>query len=332
MVDSAAMTEREVMLLTVPMFHVNAWGMPYSCTIAGAKQVLPGSQMIGQPVAELIEGERVTSAAGVPTIWTLLYQHLKEKRYDVSSLRTVMVGGAAAPRAMMENYARDFGITILHAWGMTETSPLGTVSRLKAAMQDWPDERQLEIRLTQGLPVLGVEIRVLGAQGEDLPWDGRQVGELVVRGPWIARSYYKNPAADGAFTADGWFRTGDMVTIDPQGYVRITDRKKDLIKRKGEWISSVDMENLVLSNPDVLEAAVVGRYDEVCDEVPVVVVVRRDAANHPVEAKDIIDLLSTKFRNWQLPSLEDVRFTDSLPKTSVGKLDKKLLRKLLASQ
>ena len=179
MVDAAAMTEREVMLLTVPMFHVNAWGMPYSCTIAGAKQVLPGPYMIGQPVAELIEGERVTSAAGVPTIYNLLYQHLKEKRYDLSSLKTVLIGGAAASRTMMENYERDFGITILHAWGMTETSPLGTISRLKRAMEDWPHERQIEMRLKQGLPVLGVELRVAGPTGEELPWDGESVGELL---------------------------------------------------------------------------------------------------------------------------------------------------------
>jgi fatty-acyl-CoA synthase len=197
-------------------------------------------------------------------------------------------------------------------------------------MEDWPAARQLEVRLKQGLPVLGVEVRVLGPNGEDLPWDGQQVGELAVRGPWIASSYYNNPGADGAFTADGWFRTGDMVTIDPKGYVQITDRKKDLIKRKGEWISSVDMENLVLANPGVLEAAVVGRYDEVCEEVPVVLVVRRDTAKQPVEASDILDLLSTKFRKWQLPSLEDVRFIDSMPKTSVGKLDKKVLRKLIS--
>ncbi len=332
MVDAAAMSEREVMLLTVPMFHVNAWGMPYSCTIAGAKQVLPGPQMFGQPLAELIEGERVTCAAGVPTIYTLLYQHLKEKRYDLSSLKTVLIGGAAASRTLMENYARDFGITILHAWGMTETSPLGTIARLKDAMKDWPPEQQIEVRLKQGLPVLGVEVRVLGDQGEDLPWDGEHVGELIVRGPWIARRYYKNPAAQGAFTADGWFRTGDMATIDPQGYVQITDRKKDLIKRKGEWISSVDMENAVLANPGVLEAAVVGRHDEVCDEVPVILVVRRDAAKYPIEAQEIIDLLSTRFRKWQLPNPEDVHFVPSLPKTSVGKLDKKVIRKMLADR
>jgi fatty-acyl-CoA synthase len=306
--------------------------MPYSCTIAGAKQVLPGPQMIGPPVAELIEGERVTCAAGVPTIYTLLYQHLKEKKYDLSSLKIVMIGGAAASRTLMENYERDFGITIQHAWGMTETSPLGTISRLKAGMENWPAERQLEVRLKQGVPVLGVEVRVLGDRDEDLPWDGRHVGELVVRGPWIARSYYNNPGAQASFTADGWFRTGDMVSIDPQGYVQITDRKKDLIKRKGEWISSVDMENLVLALPAVLEAAVVGRPDEICDEVPVVLVVPRDPAKQPVAAADVISLLSTKFRNWQLPSPHDVHVVDALPKTSVGKLDKKAIRKLLAQR
>ena len=185
---------------------------------------------------------------------------------------------------------------------MTETSPLGTISRLKGAMEDWPEERQIEVRLKQGLPVLGVELKVLGPQGEDLPWDGEHVGELVVRGPWIASSYYKNPAASGSFTADGWFRTGDMVTIDREGYVQITDRKKDLIKRKGEWISSVDMENAVLAHPGVAEAAVIGRVDEICDEVPVVLVVRRDPSSSPVEPQDIIDVLSKTFRKWQLPS------------------------------
>ena len=329
MVDAAAMTEREVMLLTVPMFHVNAWGMPYSCTIAGAKQVLPGPYMIGQPVAELIESERVTSAAGVPTIWNLLYQHLKEKSYDLSSLKTVLIGGAAASRTMMENYKRDFGITILHAWGMTETSPLGTVSRLKAAMESWPEERQMEVRLKQGLPVLGVELKVAGPQGEDLPWDGENVGELLVRGPWIASGYYNNPGASASFTDDGWFRTGDMVTIDREGYVQITDRKKDLIKRKGEWISSVDMENAVLAHPGVAEAAVIARSDEICDEVPVVLVVRRDPSKVPVAPQDIIDVLSKTFRKWQLPALEDIHFVESLPKTSVGKLDKKVMRKML---
>ncbi len=329
MMDGGGVAEREVVLPAVPMFHVNAWGMPYSSTMAGAKQVFPGSGVIGQPLAELLESERVTSAAGVPTIWTLLYQHLKEKSYDLSKLHTILVGGSAAPRSMLENFERDFGIRVLHAWGMTETSPIGTVSRLKAAMEDWPKERQLDVRLKQGVPVVAVETRILGDHGESLPWDGIQVGELAVRGPWIASSYYNNPEAGTAFTADGWFRTGDMASIDPYGYVQLSDRKKDLIKRKGEWISSLDMENAVVGHPGVLEAAVVGRRDEVCDEVPAVLVVRRGDATQPVEGQDIIDLLARKFARWQLPLAQDIHFVESLPKTGVGKIDKKILRKMM---
>jgi fatty-acyl-CoA synthase len=330
MVDAGACSEKEVSLPAVPMFHVNAWGMPYSCTMTGAKQVFPGSGLIGQPLAELMEAERVTCAAGVPTIWTLLYHHLKEKTYDLSSLHTLLVGGSAAPRAMLENFQRDFGIRVLCAWGMTETSPLGTVSRLKREMEDWPEERQLEYRLKQGIPVAGIEARILGAAGEDLPWDGEHVGELAVRGPWVASSYYNNAEANAAFTADGWFRTGDMASIDRYGYVQLTDRKKDLIKRKGEWISSVDMENAVCGHPGVLEAAVVGRPDTVCDEVPAVLVVRRNDPDHLVEPQAIIDLLASKFASWQLPAPEDIHFVESLPKTGVGKIDKKALRKRVA--
>jgi fatty-acyl-CoA synthase len=314
----------------VPMFHVNAWGMPYSATMTGAKQVLPGSGLIGQPLAELLEAERVTCAAGVPTIWTLLYQHLKEKKYDLSSLHTLLVGGSAASRAMIENFQRDFGIRVLHAWGMTETSPLGTVSRLKGEMLDWPEERQLDVRVKQGIPMPCVETRILGDDGADLPWDGEHVGELLVRGPWVASSYYNNPEAGAAFTPDGWFRTGDMASIDRYGYVQLSDRKKDLIKRKGEWISSVDMENYVLGHPGVLEAAVVARPDPVCDELPAVLIVRRNDPDHPVEPQAIIDLLACKFAKWQLPLPEDIHFVDAIPKTGVGKIDKKALRKLVA--
>ena len=329
MAEGGGTCERDVTLPAVPMFHVNAWGMPYSSTMAGAKLVLPGSGLIGQPLAELLESEGVTSAAGVPTIWTLLYQHLKEKRYNLSKLHTLLVGGSAASRAMMENFERDFGIRVLHAWGMTETSPMGTVSRLKGAMEEWPEEKQLDYRLKQGIPVVGVETKILGENGEELPWDGSQVGELAVRGPWIASSYYNNPEAGAAFTSDGWFRTGDMASIDPLGYVQLSDRKKDLIKRKGEWISSVDMENWVLGHPGVLEAAVVARRDEVCDEVPAVLVVRGNDPNHPVEAQEIIDLLAGKFAKWQLPLVQDIHFVESLPKTGVGKIDKKVLRKMV---
>jgi fatty-acyl-CoA synthase len=334
-VDGGAMGEKEVILSVVPMFHVNAWGLPYSCTMAGAKQVLPGPMMIGKPIAELIDSERVTSAAGVPTIWALLYQFLKEQNertYDLSSLHTVLVGGAAASRTLMESFEKDLGVPVLHAWGMTETSPIGTVSRLKSGMHAWTEEQKLAVRLKQGIPVVGVEVRILGDHGQDLPWDGEHAGELIVRGPWIAKSYYNNTGADAAFTADGWFRTGDIAMIDPHGYVQITDRKKDLIKRKGEWISSVDMENLVLAHPGVLEAAVVGRVCDVRDEVPVVFVVSRTDLSQPVEAQEIIDLIGTKFALWQLPRPEDIIFVPSLPKTGVGKLDKKVIRKMLVNQ
>jgi fatty-acyl-CoA synthase len=334
-VDGGAMGEKEVILSVVPMFHVNAWGLPYSCTMAGAKQVLPGPMMIGKPIAELIESERVTSAAGVPTIWNLLYQYLKEEKeraYDLSSMHTILVGGAAASRTLLECFEKDLGVPVLHAWGMTETSPIGTVSRLKSTMQDWTEEQKLAVRLKQGIPVVGVEVRILDDHGQDLPWDGEHAGELIVRGPWIAKSYYNNPGAEGAFTSDGWFRTGDIAMIDPHGFVQITDRKKDLIKRKGEWISSVDMENLVLAHPGVLEAAVVGRVCDIRDEVPVVFVVTRTDVSQPVEPQTIIDLIGTKFALWQLPKPEDVIFVASLPKTGVGKLDKKLIRKTLVNQ
>ena len=217
----------------------------------------------------------------------MLYQFLKEqkeKTYDLSSLQTVLVGGAAASQTLVESFEKDLGLPILHAWGMTETSPIGTVSRLKSTMNDWTDEQKLAVRLKQGIPVVGVEVRILGDQDEDLPWDGEHAGELVVRGPWIAKSYYNNPGAEASFTPDGWFRTGDIAMIDRHGYVQITDRKKDLIKRKGEWISSVDMENLVLAHPGVLEAAVVGRVCDVRDEVPVVFVVTRPDLSQPRQA------------------------------------------------
>ncbi len=329
--DAGALNEREIALPAVPMFHVNAWGMPYSCAMTGAAQVFPGSGLIGQPLAELLESQRVTCAAGVPTIWTLLYQHLKEKKYDLSSLHTLLVGGSAAPRWMLERFERDFGIRVLHAWGMTETSPVGTFSRLRAEMLAWPEERQMEYRLKQGIPIPGVETRILGDGGEDLPWDGEHVGELAVRGPWVASSYYNNPEAGAAFTPDGWFRTGDMASIDRYGYVQLSDRKKDLIKRKGEWISSVDMENVVSGHPGVAEAAVVARPDPVCDELPAVLVVRRAGAEPPVEPQDIIDWLAPKFARWQLPLHEDIHFVESIPKTGVGKIDKKVLRQLVTT-
>jgi fatty-acyl-CoA synthase len=332
MVDSAAIGEGDTVLPVVPMFHVNAWGTPYTCTMAGAKQVFPGSQVLDKPLAELLESERVTLSSGVPAVWNRLHQYLKQNKHDLSSLRTIFSGGSAAPRTMIEGFERDFGLQVVQGWGMTETSPVGTFSRLKPSMRDWRPEDRIRVRLKAGVPLVCFETRIVDDAGTALPWDGEHTGELLVRGPWVARSYYENPAADAAFTEDGWFRTGDIASIDRDGYVQITDRKKDLIKRKGEWISSVDMENAVLSHPGVADAAVVGRPDEACDEAPVVFLVRSDRSDKPVEAQDVIDVLGGSFARWQLPRPEDVRFIPALPRTGVGKVDKKVLRRLLAEK
>ena len=231
----------------------------------------------------------------------------------------------------MDNFEKDLGMPILHAWGMTETSPIGTVSRLKSTMEDWPEERKMAVRLKQGIPVVGVEVRILGDQGEDLPWDGEHAGELVVRGPWIARSYYNNPAADAAFTADGWFRTGDIAMIDRHGYVQITDRKKDLIKRQGRMDLQRGHGKPGLAHPGVLEAAVVGRVATFATKCRSSSSSRRPDLKSPVEPQDIIDLIASKFAMWQLPLPEDIRFVASLPKTGVGKFDKKVIRKMLST-
>ena len=329
MVDTAAIGERETVLPVVPMFHVNAWGIPYSCTLAGAKQVYPGSQLLDRPLAELLEAERVTLTTGVPTIWVRLYQYLQQNRHDLSALHTIFVGGAATPRVLIENFQKDYGITVVQGWGMTETSPVGIFSRPRSWMKAWTDDEQMRVRAKTGVPVIGVEVRILGDDDAELPWDGAHAGELVVRGPWVLRAYYQNPEADAAFTADGWFRTGDMATIDPLGYVQITDRKKDLIKRKGEWISSLDMENALLRYPGVADAAVVGRPDDVCGEVPVAFVVPRDSGA-TLDPAEVVAFLARTFAAWQVPKPNDIRVVAVLPRTGVGKLDKKVLRRGLA--
>jgi len=331
MTDSLAICGRDVVLPVVPMFHVMSWGIPYACCMTGAKPVYPGAQLIGKPIAELLSQERVTLAAGVPTIWNVLFQHLQKEKYDLSHLRAMVVGGSAAPRSMIEGYEKQFGIPILHAWGMTETSPLGTACRLKSLMDDWSEEKRFRQRAKQGLGVPLVELKIVNDADAELPWDGQHSGELLVRGPWIASSYYNSetPDSDTAFTKDGWFRTGDVATIDKFGYMEITDRKKDLIKTRGEWISSVEMENIIMSVTGVLEAAVVGRVDEVRGEAPVAFVVPVAEQKIKLEPKAIHDVLSTRFAHWQIPKLSDIRIVDSIPKTSVGKFDKKTLRKQL---
>ncbi len=330
MQDTLALSMRDSVLPVVPMFHVNAWGIPFACALTGVKPVYPGPHLIGKPVAELIQDEKVTLAAGVPSIWNALYQFLKKSDYDISSLRGLVIGGSAAPQSLIDGFLNDFNVEVIHAWGMTEMSPIGTLCAFKPQIDSWPAEKKAALRAKQGLPVPLVEARIMGDDGQEQPFNGKDIGELQVRGPWVASSYYKTESAEAnaAFTEDGWFGTGDIVTIDELGYMQITDRKKDLIKTRGEWLSTVDMENSVMALEQVLEAAVIGRHDDVRGEAVVLYVVPFEGQS--IEPKSIIDYLSDKFAKWQIPKTTDIHLVESIPKTSVGKFDKKVLRKQLA--
>jgi fatty-acyl-CoA synthase len=308
------------MLSIVPMFHVNAWGLPFGAPMAGSDIVFPARFMQPADLADLIASERVTYVAGVPTIVGGIYQALRQQPRDVGSLRLVTVGGAALPRNLLEGFARDFGVEVVQGWGMTETTPVGTLSGLKPAMASWPVEAQTRQRLKQGLPLPMVDTRIVDAEGRELPWDGTATGELEVRGPWVIRAYYEDPSGSSRFH-DGWFRTGDIAAIDAEGYVTIVDRAKDLIKSGGEWISSVDLENAIVGHPKVAEAAVIGVAHHKWTERPLACVVRNDPS---LTRQDVLEFLCGKVASWWVP--DDVIFVKEIPKTSVGKLDKKVLR------
>lgn len=324
MADSFGFSERDTFMPVVPMFHVLAWGTPFVAALLGMKLVFPGPHLQPRDLAELIQGERVTVTAGVPTLWLGLYQLLDKEKFDLSSLRTMIVGGAAAPQFLIEGMQKKYGLNIVHAWGMTEMTPLGTISRLKTYQTELPEADQYTIRAKQGTPVPGVEIRAMDVMGNAVPWDGKSIGELQVRGPWIARSYYKDDRSGDAFQ-DGWFRTGDVVTIDPEGFVQIVDRTKDLIKSGGEWISSVDLENALMSHPKVQEAAVIAVAHPKWQERPLACVVPKPEYKDQLDKGEVLDHLRGRFAEWMLP--DDVIFIDAVPKTSVGKFDKKVLRK-----
>lgn len=321
--DTFGLCERDVVMPVVPMFHANAWGLPFAAVMVGAKIVFPGPHLQPRDIAELIQNERVTLTAGVPTIWIGLYALLERERYDLSSLRVMPVGGSAMPRSLIEAFEKRFGIRVVHAWGMTETTPLGTVANLKSYMEDWPEEERFAVRAKQGMPVVGVEIRAVDEQGREVPWDGKTMGELQVRGPWVIRAYYNDPRTAEAFQED-WFRTGDVVTIDPEGYIQIVDRTKDLIKSGGEWISSVDLENALMAHPKVLEAAVIAVPHPKWQERPLAVVVPRPEHKETITKGELLEFLRARFAKWWLP--DDVVFVEAIPKTSVGKFDKKVLR------
>jgi fatty-acyl-CoA synthase len=318
--DALGLSQRDVVCPVVPMFHVNAWGIPFGATLLGCKQVFPGPHLDPASLLDLFQAEEVTVTAGVPTIWLGVLEALRREpdRWKLK-LRTMVVGGSAAPEAMIRAYDQ-LGLHVLHAWGMTEMSPLGTVSRLKSTLQDLPEDQQYAYRAKQGLPAPLVEVRAVGERGE-VPWDGQTMGELQVRGPWVAGSYYGGEDAD-RWTPDGWFRTGDVVTLDPEGYVKIVDRTKDLIKSGGEWISSVDLENALMGHPAVKEAAVVAIPHPKWGERPLAVVVLREG--HRASPEELREFLVSRFAKWWLP--DAFVFADEIPKTSAGKFQKAKLR------
>ncbi len=326
--NALGFTEQDVVLTIVPQFHVMAWGFPYSCLYAGANLVMPGPHMTPTALAQLLTDEKVTVANGVPTIWTGIYQELKANPRDVSRVRTLVIGGSALPKAMIRGYQQDFGVNTLHAWGMTEMSPLGTVSQLQSHHQELPAKEQLEILSKQGYSLAGVEMRVADDMGSEMPRDGETVGEVQVRGACIIKSYYRLDPTPEHFTPDGWFRTGDVGTIDADGYLQITDRTKDLIKSGGEWISSVELENALMAHPSLIEAAVIAIPDKKWTERPLAAVVIGQNADS-VTASDLRDYLAPDFAKYWLPDI--FVFIDEVPKTSVGKFDKKVLRQQYAA-
>ncbi len=323
--DTMGLCERDVSMPVVPMFHVNAWGTPFACTWFGATQVLPGPYFTPKLLAELIESEQVTLTAGVPTIWNGLLNELEKGDYDMSSLRTIVCGGAAAPKGLIRTFEEKYEIPFMHAYGMTETTPLVTVSRVKSYEEDLPYNEKLEIKSKQGLVVPGLDIRVINQNG-DVKQDGKDMGELLIKGPWIADEYYKNDRSMESFK-DGWLYTGDIATLDKEGNLKLVDRTKDLVKSGGEWISSVDLENALMAHPDVFEAAVIAVPHPKWQERPLACVVLRDAVNAPATKEDLIQFLAPQFAKWWLP--DEVIFMDEIPKTSVGKFLKRALREKL---
>jgi fatty-acyl-CoA synthase len=320
MTDSMAISQADTALVIVPQFHAMSWGLPYAAFMVGASLLMPDRFLQPEPLAKMIAAQRPTMAGAVPTIWQGLLAYLANHPQSLAPLNEVIVGGSACPPALMKAFD-ELDVTIIHAWGMTETSPLGCVSRPPAGRSP---EETWEYRTLQGRFPAAVRPRLVDDDGKEMPWDGESVGELEVAGPWVTASYYRlEESGDGAEKFDaGWLRTGDVGTITPDGYLRLTDRSKDIIKSGGEWISSVDLENQVMAHPAVAEAAVIGVPDEKWDERPLVAVVLRDGQT--VEPEQLRDFLADKVAKWQIP--EHWTFVAEVPKTSVGKFDKKVLR------
>ena len=321
--DVMGLSARDSALPVVPMFHVNAWGLPYSAAMVGCKLVFPGPALDGKSVYELMEGEKVTFAAGVPTVWQMLLGHVAQNKLKFSTLKRTVIGGSACPPAMIDTFRNDYGVDVLHAWGMTEMSPLGTLCTLKEKHRELPEDQQMAIRLKQGRAIFGVDMKIVGANGEELPWDGRTYGDLYVKGAWILDKYFKGEGGDPL--RDGWFPTGDVATIDADGFMQITDRSKDVIKSGGEWISSIDIENTAMAHPAVAMAACVGMPHPKWDERPIVVVTLKPGAE--VTRDELLAFYEGKVAKWQVP--DDVVFVDSIPIGATGKMLKTKLREQL---
>ncbi len=336
----------EVVMPVVPMFHVNAWGMPFSTTAAGAKHVYPGPSPDPADIAELIESEGVTLSAGVPTVWLGLLEYLEEHDADLSSLERVIIGGSAAPESLIRTYEQEYDVDVVHAWGMTEMSPIGTVANLKPGMEGWDADRRYAKQAKQGLLVPGLEMKVIDESGNEVPWNGEDFGELWVRGPWVTKEYFERPEANEEDFEDGWLKTGDVVTVDEDGYVKIVDRAKDVIKSGGEWISSVELENALMAHDDVTEATVIGIPHERWQERPVAFVVPASGASGgssdesdgvPKEGvddealqDDLREMVKADYPDWWVP--DDVVYIEEIPKTATGKFSKKDLREQYAGE
>lgn len=323
LVDSFGICEADTVLQLCPMFHANGWGVPFTSIMTGARIVFSGRNLQPAAVAELIQNERITFSAAVPTIWIGLYGYLEAHRHDISSLRTVICAGSAMPRQFIELYEKKYGVHFRLAWGMTETTPIATVTSLKKHLADLPDQQRFDLLARHGTPLPGVDIRIVDGECHELPWDGSTMGELQTRGPWVTSGYYNDPRNDQAFK-DGWFRTGDVATIDSEGYLQITDRTKDLVKSGGEWISSVDLENAIMAHPKVAEAAVIAVFHPKWDERPLACVAPLEQHRGTITKREILDFLDGRVAKWWLP--DDIVFIDAVPKTSVGKFNKLALR------
>ncbi len=321
--DVMCMSARDSILPVVPMFHVNAWGIPYSAAMVGAKLVFPGPALDGASVYGLIEAEGVTFAAGVPTVWQMMLSHMGPKDLRFSTLQRTVIGGSACPPAMIHAFKNNYGVEVLHAWGMTEMSPLGTLCTLKNKHLGLAHEAQMQIRLKQGRCIYGIDMKIIGPEGQDLPWDGVATGDLLVKGPWVLREYYRQEGPSPLI--DGWFPTGDVASIDPDGFMQITDRSKDVIKSGGEWISSIDIENIAMAHPDVQMAACIGVAHPKWDERPIVVVVKKPDST--LDGATLLAFYQGKTAKWQIP--DDVVFVAAIPLGATGKMLKTRLREQL---